>query len=98
MSALTCSHSSAASLFKFTSPIFAQASKCLRNYSGRAFRNLKIAKLRFSDPCHTARIVGGAEFASRGPAQIIHQHVMIFGSPGVIVHDALEDFQQADDF
>lgn len=62
-----------------------------------AFGDLQIEQLFLSEPCRFARIVGGAEAAADGAAQVVHQHVMVFGNAGLIEHNALVDFDQADD-
>ena len=56
-----------------------------------------LLKLRLRDPGDAARIVRGAKRSTRGAAQVIHQHVVIFRRAGVVEHDALVNFEQFED-
>ena len=71
--------------------------KRFRDYGGRAFSDLQIGKLRFGEPGHAGRHRRRRRGSPRGPAEVIHQHVVIFGATGGIEDNALEDFDQAED-
>ena len=70
----------------------------LPDYGWGAFGYLEICQFCFCYPSCAARIVGRAEDSSGRTAEVIHQHEVILENAGCIVHDALEDFQQAEDF
>src|SRR5665213_1608025 len=57
-----------------------------------------IVEARAGDPLDAAYVVAGPERAADHFADVIYQHVVVFGAAVGVAHDALEDVEAVDDF
>jgi hypothetical protein len=61
-------------------------------------RHLVIVEARAGDPLDPAHVIAGDGVAAHHFADVIDQHVVVFGAPGGVAHDALENVEAVDDF
>ena len=83
-------------VFKAAHLYFRTFAKGFFNHRQRALGDLQIGQVGAPHPLDRADIVAGAELAAGDAAEVVDQHVVIFGRAGGIAHDALEDFQHAE--
>jgi hypothetical protein len=53
---------------------------------------------RAGDPLDAAYVVAGNGATAHYFADVIDEHVVVFGAAGGVAHDALEDIEAVDDF
>src|ERR1700733_10888135 len=64
------------------------------DHAQRTLGKTIFAKVLFRYPFHTAHVTRGGRFAAQSAAQIIDQHIVVFGLAFAIRNHALEDFKQ----
>ena len=62
------------------------------------FGETEIVEFLLRDPARGAHVVAGRKLSAGDAAEVIDEHVMIFGFAGIVAHDALEDFEDASRF